>query len=876
VLFLQSCLSARDLHKYVNKNEAKTNQIVLNDLEITPKRTDNFRTTPVKSIDILHMDLEVKFNWGKHQCIGKEQILLKPYFYTTDSIVLDAKNMIFNSINVTDINTNPIQHLVNYDKKRLVVKLEKTLTSKDSIFLSISYIASPDDVEKGGSLAIKDNKGLYFINTDNKEPNKPIQLWTQGETEANSCWFPTIDRPNEKFTSTLSITVNKDMTTLSNGELVNSVENENSRTDVWDNKLAMPAYLTMMAIGNFTITHDTWNKKDVDYYLEKDYQSFAKNIFSNTNSMLQFYSDKLGVNYPWNKYSQVVVRDYVSGAMENTSATLHGEFVQKNNRELLDGDNEGIVSHELFHQWFGDLVTCESWSHLVLNEGFATYGELLWVEHKSGKDAALKKGYNALNKYLNYVSKSPDEAIINYNYKNQEDLFNAITYQKGSRVLHLLRNKVGDEAFFLSLKNYLNNHAYDNAEIDDLRNEFEKVTGTDLRPFFQQWFMRGGHPTIDIRYDYIDSLGLLAVTVEQTQTSQVGLFNFPLTFEVTQGQKTRNYSFDISKKKEIFYVKKIDEELADRVDVNVDPDGIFIGEIKDHKPFINHILTYYRANNYLDKVRCLKELSHLQNQNDSVRNTLLSAINDADEDIREKVLDWIDWKNTANLTNTVEFLTNQARSDVSAPVRARVCSILGDTKNPLHLNLYSDLINDSSYTVAGEALLAMNKLIPDEAYRQCKRLEKDAKGRLFSALGEIYAQSGTIDDTMFFTTNLMKISKGKRADLIKKHTDLLFKLQKEELLKTHCNMLFDRAIEDENSSVRYQALQSSYAIKTRFENLLSASKDDIQKNEYKDYVAYLSQRILDIASLEKDNSVLSQLKINGILPGDFRTHTTEE
>jgi aminopeptidase N len=874
-LFFTSCITGKKTAKYFQDKEAQQNTITLKDIKITPTRKDNFRTTPIRSMDILHMDLDVRFNWGKHECIGKETILLKPYFYAQDSIVLDAKNMIFDGITVTDMRDNPIQYLVNYDKKILKIQLEKKIPSQDSIKLSISYVASPDLKEKGGSRAIKDDKGLYFINTDNQEPYKPIQLWTQGETESNSCWFPTIDKPNEKFTSKLSITVNKELTTLSNGALINSITNETQRTDTWENTQPMSAYLIMMAVGNFISTKDQWRGKEVSYYLEPDYSPYARSIFNNTSDMLEYYSNRLGVEYPWNKYAQVVVRDYVSGAMENTSATLHGEFVQKNNRELIDNDNDGIIAHELFHQWFGDLVTCKSWSHLVLNEGFATYGEQLWIEHKEGKDASLRKCYNTINRYISYAKNASDDAIVNFNYKDKEDMFNTLTYQKGSRVIHLLRSILGDDAFFLGLKNYLTHYAFNNAELDDLRKEFENVSGQDLRPFFQQWFLQGGHPIIDLRYDYIDSLGLLAVTVEQKQTSDVGLFQFPLAFKVTQGRLSKIYNFQIDKKKEVFYVKKIDIDNPDRVDVNVDPEAIFIGEIIDHKPFFNHILTYNRATNYIEKVRSLKELSLLQNQNDSVRFTLLSAINDADDDIRLKALEWINWKNPDNLLKTKDILINIARNDNHAEVRSKAVEILSDTKSPELMNVYFDLVNDSSYTVAGEALQAIFRIIPEEAYRQCPRLEKDARGKLFSTISDIYASSGTLNDTAFFNSNLMRVYGSRRSALLTDYTSLILRQQNDELNQLHIQRLTLHAQSSMYSTVRVTAIKQLKSIKDYYTQLESKTTDPALKSQYKLSIDQLTQSIDSIIAQEKDAEVISQLKFSGIIPANYEIKSEE-
>ncbi len=879
LLFVSACMSRKKLdkiYKEEKKIEKPQTNIAFREVKIKPQRTDNFRTTPNKQIDIIHADISVRFNWGLHQCIGTEKILLKPYFYETDTILLDAKNMIFDGIKVEDMQQNPIQYLVTYDKKILNLKLEKRIKSTDTILLTINYIAKPDENEKGSGKAIRDEKGLYFINTDQSEPYKPVQLWTQGETESNSCWFPTIDKPNEKFTSTLTIQTNKDFTTLSNGKLVSSVIEENTKTDVWENALPMPAYLTMMAVGNFTVTKDGWLyapadsannvmiEKEVSYYLEPQYAPYARKIFANTIDMLQFYSDRLGIVYPWHKYAQVVVRDYVSGAMENTSATLHGDFVQKNSRELVDNNNEGIIAHEMFHQWFGDLVTCESWSHVTLNEGFASYGEQLWIEHKHGNDAKLKKCYQTIEKYLNYTKENEDGPIINYNYMDRDAMFNTLTYQKSSRVLHLLRTELGDDAFFMALKNYLNHHAYSNAEIDDLRKEFETVSGRDLRPFFEQWFMRGGHPVIEIRYDYNDSTRLMGVSIEQKQSADLGLFKFPLRFKVAHGGQVKYFNFNIEKRKETFFVQKFDDSLYTYPNVIVDPEAVFIGEIIDNKPFFNHILTYNQAGSYVEKIRSLAALNLLQKQQDTARFTILSAINDADEDIRLKALQWADWGNADSYNKTKEILIYITKKDVNAAVRAEATKILGKKRDPLLLSVFTDLISDSSYAVAGNALEAIYLISPDEAFRLSSGLEKDAKGRLLDAIMDIYAQVGDSYSLDFFKNNLMRVFKNSRARLIEKYTLLLIKLNNDEMMQEAISTFKQRATSDGSGLVRYTAMKSLKELSTHKAFLLKQTTDAALGEKYKQEVTMLNNELQQIMQAEQDSEVINMLKLNGV------------
>jgi aminopeptidase N len=861
---LTSCATTNHIF---NKKKKFSNAILLNDVKVSPKKNNLLLPAKSKDIDILHADIQVSFDWLKHTCIGTETILLKPYFYAVDSIVLNAQNMVFSKVEVKNIQGEIIQNLTSYDKKKLKIQLEKKYSHKDTLLITIQYTASPDEKEKGGSAAIKDDKGLYFINTNKKEPYKPSQIWTQGETESNSCWFPTIDNPNEKFTSTLTISVNKEMTILSNGEKTSTSIEGNIKTEKWENKLPMPAYLTMMAIGEFEVINDSLDGKEVSYYLEKEYAPYARNIFKNTPEMISFFGEKLGFQYPWNKYAQVVVRDYVSGAMENTSATLHGDFVQKNNRQLIDASNDDIIAHELFHQWFGDLVTCKTWSHLVLNEGFATFGEQLWIEHKYGNDDALKKSYNRIQRYLNYTNNNSDDAIVNSNYKIQEDMFNVLTYQKGASVLNLLKNEIGEDAFFLGLKNYLTTYQFSNTEIDDLRKEFEKVTGRDLNFFFNQWFLKGGHPIIDVRYSYNDSTKLVQVTVEQVQKNDVGLFSFPLEFKIKQGNKTNTFIFQIEKKKEIFYVEKLVEDAALYPNIIVDPNAVFIGEIKDNKSFFYQIITYNEASNYIEKVRSLKELSLVQQQNDSARFTLLSAINDVNDDIRLKALEWIDWKNAQNYLKTKEFLINLAEKDSSPNVRAEALEILADKREPFLLNLYLKLTEDSSYVVCANALDAVAKLIPEEGLRVAKIVEKDAKGKLFQRISTLYAEKGDSSNLVFFTKNLMHVFDRNRATLLDNYTQLIIKINTSEKFNEATNLLTSSAVDDENGYIRYAAIVNLNELNNHYSTQLKQNITNEMKSYFSNEHIFIREKIKLLINQEQDEYVLGLLKLKGLYNG---------
>ncbi len=431
-----------------------------------------YRASATRINDLVNTKLDVSFDYSKSWMYGKAWITLHPHFYTTDSLRLDAKNMNINQVALFKSGKLSLLKF-SYDSVYLKITLDKTYKAGENYTIYIDYIAKPNDIKRKGSAAISGGKGLYFINPLGKDKKKPIQIWTQGETESNSGWVPTIDKPNQRQTDEISMTVPEKYQTLSNGIMVSHKLNTNgTRTDTWKMTLPHAPYLLMMAVGEFSIIKDTYKGKEVNYYVEKEYAPVARKIFGLTPEMIGFYSKITGVEYPWPKYSQIVVRDYVSGAMENTTATLHAQSAQQDARQLVDENRwEDIISHELFHQWFGDYVTCESWSNITMNESFADFSEILWLEHKHGPDAAAEHNYNNMFMYLRGGNEQKN--LVRFNYNDREDVFDLVSYQKGGRILNMLRNCVGDSAFFKSLNLYLRTKKFSSSEAQYLRLAFE-------------------------------------------------------------------------------------------------------------------------------------------------------------------------------------------------------------------------------------------------------------------------------------------------------------------------------------------------------------------------------------------------------------------
>ena len=565
-----------------------------------------YRETPPLINDLVHTKLDVRFDYDKSYMYGKAWITLKPHFYSTDSLTLDAKGMDIKKVAL--VKSGTMSNLkYDYDGMLLKIDLGKKYRGGEQYTVYVDYVSKPDEYTGKGSAAILDAKGLYFINPKGEEKDKPTQIWTQGETEATSVWCPTIDKPNQKTTQEISMTVPDKYVTLSNGKLASQKKNsDGTRTDTWKMEQPHAPYLFFMGVGDFAIVKDSYKGKEVSYYVEKEYAGVARKIFGNTPEMMAFFSRILGVEYPWAKYAQMTARDYVSGAMENTTATLHQESAQQNARELVDGNSwESTIAHELFHQWFGDLVTTESWSNLTLNESFANYSETLWDEYKVGKDGGDAQNFSDMQGYIQ--SQSDKKDLVRFYYNDKEAMFDAVSYNKGGRILHMLRNHIGDSAFFKSLNLYLTTNKYKSAEAHQLRLAFEEITGRDLNWFFNQWYFGGGHPKLTIDYVYNDNAKKVTVIVKQTQAGDK-VFRLPVAIDVYNGSTKKRHQVWVENKVDSFTFN-----YSTRPDlVNFDGDKVLLAEKRENKSLQNFAHQYKFAGLYLDRREAIDALSKKQ------------------------------------------------------------------------------------------------------------------------------------------------------------------------------------------------------------------------------------------------------------------------
>jgi aminopeptidase N len=558
------------------------------------------------------------------------------------------------------------------------------------------------------------------------------------------------------MTQEIKITVDSRYVTLSNGLLISSKPNgDGTRTDYWKQTKPHAPYLAMMAVGEFAVIKDTWKGIDVDYYVEPEFEPHAKAIFGETPTMLSFYSDVLGYPYAWEKYSQIVVQDYVSGAMENTTATIHGDFLHRTKRELIDSDNEKIIAHELFHHWFGDLVTCESWSNLPLNESFATYGEYMWLEHRHGRDEADKHGDEQMRQYIASVAQTGHVDMIRFYYANKEDMFDAHSYNKGGRILHALRKTIGDDAFFKGLSLYLKDNEFKAVEMHQLRLAMEEITGMDLNWFFNQWFFSKGHPSLEIEHAYSDETKKYSVTIKQTQDlDEFPLYRIPMDVDIYFGGAVNRTRIDLTEKEQTFDF----DVLGKPSFVNVDAERMLLGTKTETLSDAENIFKLKNAPLHLDKTEALKALK--TSSNPATADAILATMEDPFWGTRRKALESISAKSVIDTSLLKNKLIWMAQKDKKSIVRAEAISTLSD-KFGSDVNVRAIIegaMEEQSYAVLGAALKGIGSYDEKKGLEMAKAIEADASGSLISAIATLYSQKGGPEQLPFFESAIDKIA----------------------------------------------------------------------------------------------------------------------
>lgn len=744
--------------------------------QVDTSETEVANTLPVyhashrMMIDILHTDLDLAFDWANESVLGMAEITFSPYFDPISQVVLDAKNFDIQSVR-RKVNGQGLDF--EYDDQQLTIQLEELRYKDDKITVVIDYIANPS--KTGGSEAISANNGLFFINPDGTE-QKPQQIWSQGETEHNSKWFPTVDKPNERMTTDIRLTVEDRFKTLSNGLLIESIPAGNGkRTDHWRMDQPHAPYLVMIAIGDFVKVEDQWNDIPLGYWVEPEYEEDAPYIYANTKEMLTYFSDLIGIDYPWKKYDQIVVRDYVSGAMENTTAVIFGEFIQRRKRDLIDDSNDRIIAHEMFHHWFGDLVTTESWSNLTMNEGFANYSEHLWRVHQSGKYEGQAQLFNEKYGYIYSSQSSGIHPLIYFGYQEEEDMFDAHSYNKGGLVLHMLRHELGDKTFFAGLKYYLERNKYSAVEAHDLRLAMEHVSGRDLNWFFNQWFFEAGHPELNIEYTYDSTAQEVDIFIRQTQDpkASIPIFQLPVTFDVyTPGDTVRRVEYWLDQREQHFTIQN--QSMAPTV-VNFNPDHVLLAPAEQNF----NVAQSTHLVNHADHVGVI--LENLQKAN-PILIDVERLLQFPAKDIQLVALDMVQPTSPASTRQMVKDLALQADNSFVREKAIMITSRLGQPLDEVKLIALAQS-QVLPYRVVNSALMALNNLNPQTAIEVLQTINISESPSLVSGAASIYAQSRDSQYLAFFDENAEAVVGQQAIPFYASYISLLSELEQGKMME---------------------------------------------------------------------------------------------
>ncbi|MEM1426266.1 MAG: M1 family metallopeptidase, partial [Cyanobacteria bacterium P01_H01_bin.130] len=459
---------------------------------------------PDRPGQVNHIALDLALDFAKQSFGGTCTITLTPVRDGLTTLVLDAVDLTIESVQVADSDATYI-----YDGNQLTV--------------NVADLAEPLGVGTPVDVAIayhvdQPQRGLYFVGPTEDYPDKPVQAWTQGEDEDSRYWFPCFDYPGQLATSELRVKVPKGMTAISNGELAKKQTKGKWSTFHWKQSEVHPSYLITLAAGEFVVEADEWRGKPVTYYGIPAHKDGLRLTMGRTPEMLTYLSDIFGYEYPFPKYAQVCVADFIFGGMENTSATLLTDRCVLDERAAIDDYRcESLVVHELTHQWFGDLLVIKHWSQAWVKEGMATYSEVLWLEHtRSAEDAA----YYRLGEARSYLAEDRGRyrrPMVTHVYREAIELYDCHIYEKGGCVYHMIRAELGDELFWRAIQHFVNTHAHGCVETVDLLRAIEESTGRNMEFLFDQYVFRGGHPDYTVAYQWDGDSNLAKVTITQTQ-----------------------------------------------------------------------------------------------------------------------------------------------------------------------------------------------------------------------------------------------------------------------------------------------------------------------------------------------------------------------
>ena len=634
-----------------------------------------YHYAPDRKVDVQHIKLDVTPDFEKRTVSGTVSITASPISKPVELLDLDAKDISVKSVQCKEAE---VQDFVS-TRETLQILFKTPIPVGKKFTVVIEYSAQP-------------NAGLYFRTPAMGYPETDTHIWTQGETHEARHWFPCFDYPNERSSTEVICHVPKDMTVLSNGKRLGEAEDKNGLKAVrWYHEKPHANYLICLVAGHLEGIKKQHRDIPLGFYTQPSLAKYAENSFRDTPDIMDYFEEEIGIAFPWPKYDQVTILDFTAGGMENTTLTTltDGTIFSKETENLRT--TRGLDAHEMAHQWFGDYVTCKDWSHLWLNEGFATYYTHLYEGHKFGRDAMLYGLYrDATGRIL--TQKNDKKPIVYNGYKNPMEQFDYRSYPKGSWVLHMLRSQLGEELYRKCIKAYLEKHALSSVVSEDLRQVIEDHSGRPMDRFFDQWLYHPRHPDLKITYKWMLKERMAKVTVQQTQKldDNVLQFHFPTKLRFIVKDKIVDHPINVTKMEETFYVPLEQQPTI----VRFDPDYTVLADVSFDKP--NGMLKTQLGNqaDMIGRLRACTLLAERKNhesvelltealQNDPFFGVRIAAANalakhDSDEALAVLAENWSKQTDARVRSAVVGKITNRYRDETPK----LIADILKQEKNP--------------------------------------------------------------------------------------------------------------------------------------------------------------------------------------------------
>ncbi|MBX2818490.1 MAG: HEAT repeat domain-containing protein [Rhodothermaceae bacterium] len=662
---------------------------------------------PQSNVDVSNTILDISFDFPRQRVNGVAIHQMEVMSDLLGTLSMDGRDMDIHSVSLKRAGTGFENNPFVYENHDIRIPISPQAKKGDRIEVRIEYTAHP--YRNGQKL------GLAFIDPQGIDDSRPTQVWTLGQPEDNQYWFPSWDYPNDRMTFDISLTVPERFTTAANGQLISrDLVGNGLRKDRWVLSKPHVSYLTGFAVGEYTVVADAYTRPDgtqvpLAYFVEPEHALNAMLVFGETSRIIGYFEQKLGIAYPWENYKQIAVRDFTARGMENTSATIMYDDLQRDERAHMDESGLDLIVHELAHQWFGNLLTCRNWAHLPLNEGFATYFERVYMEEARGMDAAQYHTIMDREKYFE-SAKTLQRPIIWYGYDDPNVLYDRHTYEKSALVLHQLRYELGEDVWWRGVRNFVRDNAFEEVVVEDLQQAMQEASGRPLGNFFDQWYRRPGHPELEVTHSFEQDRGLYGVRVKQVQDSlTVGTFAFSVGVEVNMtGFSPFTQKFRVVNRDTTFQFA-----IASALDfVQFDAGDWLLAEIHVEKETNEWISQARLDNEMAGRLEAVKALGEKETEGKIQDELLIIAQSDTSPYVRAGAVEAL--KGYGEDETVRNGLLARVRTDTSPLVRQAAMDALSVVNDVLLKEALDTGVQDQSYAVVTRAVELYADSFPNE------------------------------------------------------------------------------------------------------------------------------------------------------------------